>query len=175
MIDIPRLRTERLVLRGLEARDFEAYAAMVADPDVVRYLGDGQPLARNDAWRQLAMFAGHWVLRGFGLWAVEEATTGAFLGRIGCVEPEGWPGFEIGYALSRAAWGHGYAREGAACALQYARETLGRTDIISLIRPANVASIKVARSLGAVATGTIEFFGAPTVVYRYPTREGLPA
>jgi RimJ/RimL family protein N-acetyltransferase len=171
MTDIPRLRTERLVLRGFEERDFETYAAMMADPDVVRYLGDGRPLSRADAWRQLAMFAGHWVLRGFGLWAVENATTGSFLGRIGCLEPEGWPGFEIGYALARDAWGKGYAREGAARALAYARKELGRTDIISLIRPANAGSIKVARALGAVAAETVELFGAPTIVYRYPGRD----
>lgn len=169
-VDIPRLCTERLVLRGFEERDFESFAAMMADPEVVRYLGDGRTLSRFDAWRQLAMFAGHWVLRGFGLWAVEDANTGDFLGRIGCLQPEGWPGFEIGYGLARPAWGKGYAREGAARALQYAREDLGRTDIISLIRPANEASIKVARALGAVAAETVELFGAPTVVYRYPAR-----
>ena len=71
---------------------------MMADPDVTRYLADGRPLSRGDAWRQLAMIIGHWELRGFGLWAVEERSSGAFLGRIGCFEPEGWPGFEIGYS-----------------------------------------------------------------------------
>ena len=144
---------------------------MMADPEVARYLGDGRPLSRADAWRQLAMLAGHWLLRGFGNWAVEDASTGVFLGRIGCLEPEGWPGFEIGYCLARSAWGKGYAREGASRALAYARQELGRTNIISLIRPSNEASIKVARALGAVAAETVELFGAPTVVYRYPARD----
>jgi RimJ/RimL family protein N-acetyltransferase len=131
-------------------------------------LGDGRPLTRAEAWRQLAMFAGHWALRGFGLWAVEERATGAFVGRIGCFEPEGWPGFELAYALARPAWGQGYAREGAAAALAYARETLSRTDIISLIRPANAGSIRVAEALGAVRDREVEFFGSPALLYRYP-------
>ena len=165
---VPPLRTGRLLLRGFQARDVDAYATMMADPEVTRYLGDGRPLSRAEAWRQLAMFAGHWVLRGFGLWAVEEASTGAFLGRIGCFEPDGWPGFEIGYTLARTAWGRGYAREAAAESLAYAHDTLGRRDVISIIRPANAASIRVATSLGAVQDGTIDFFGGPAWIYRYP-------
>jgi RimJ/RimL family protein N-acetyltransferase len=165
---VPRLTTERLLLRGFEARDFDAYAAMMADPEVMRHLGDGRPLSRADAWRALAMFAGHWVLRGFGVWAVEERATGSFIGRIGYWEPEGWPGFELAYTLARSAWGRGYAREGAAAALAYARQTLRRNDIISIVRPDNTASIRVAESLGAVPDGTIEFFGSAAVIYRYP-------
>ncbi len=167
---VPRLDTERLCLRGFEPSDFEPYAAMMADPEVTRYLGDGQPLARADAWRQLAFLSGHWALRGFGVWAVEERSTGELVGRIGCLEPEGWPGFEVAYTLTRHAWGRGYAREGVAAALAYARETLGRTDIISIIRPQNVASIRVACALGATRDGTVEFFGGPSDIYRYPQR-----
>ena len=170
VLTIPRLTTERLLLRGFAADDFEPYAAMMAHPEVARYLMDGRPLSRPEAWRQMAMFIGHWVLRGFGLWAVQERTTGRFVGRIGCLEPEGFPAFEIAYTLTRSAWGRGYAREGAAAALEYARETLDRKAITSIIRPANSSSIRVAESLGAVAAETVEFFGAPSVVYRYPPR-----
>jgi RimJ/RimL family protein N-acetyltransferase len=170
MVDIPRLTTSRLLLRSFESDDFEPYAAMMANPAVTRYLGAGQPLARQDAWFQMAMFAGHWVLRGFGLWAVEERATGQFIGRIGAHEPEGFPVFEIAYTLAPEVWGKGYAREGAGAALRYARETLGRTRIASIIRPANLASIRVAQSLDAVAAETVEFLGTPAVLYRYPER-----
>lgn len=168
MPDIPQLTTARLLLRSFRQDDFEAYAAMMADPEVTRHLGPGLPLSRAEAWRQMAMFAGHWILRGYGVWAVEERATGRFVGRIGCMDPEGFPAFEIAYTLARHAWGRGYAREGAAAALQYARETIGREEITSIIRPANAASIRVAESLGAVAGETVEFFGAPSVLYRYP-------
>jgi RimJ/RimL family protein N-acetyltransferase len=169
-VDVPRLHTERLLLREFRPQDLDAYAAMVADPEVMRFLADGRPLGRAEAWRQMAMFAGHWALRGFGVWAVEERATGAFVGRIGCFQPEGWPGFEIAYTLARHAWGRGYAREGAAASLRHARETLGRDAIVSVIRPDNAASIRVATSLGAVPDGTVEFFGAPALLYRYPDR-----
>jgi len=141
---------------------------MMADPEVTRFLGDGRPLDRADAWRQLALLIGHWELRGFGLWAVEERASGGFIGRIGCHEPDGWPGFELGYVLAREAWGRGLAREGAAAALDFARRELGRDTIISLIRPANRASIAVAEHFGARRTGSVEFYGATTDMYTYP-------
>jgi RimJ/RimL family protein N-acetyltransferase len=168
-VAIPQLLSERLLLREFRPEDFEPYAAMMADPRVGRFLMDGRPLSRAEAWRQLAMFIGHWVLRGYGLWAVEERATGQFLGRIGCLEPEGFPAFEIAYTLAPAAWGHGYAREGAAVALRYAKEVLNRTRIASIIRPDNTASIRVAQSLGAVPGETVAFFGAPSVIYWYPS------
>lgn len=169
-LPIPELTTERLRLRGFRESDFEAYAAIMADPEVARFLGAGSALSRDDAWRQMAMILGHWVLRGFGLWAVEEKTTGRLLGRIGCHYPEGFPAFEIGYTLGRDAWGRGYAREGAAAALAYARDVLHRQEIVSVIRPDNVRSIRVAESLGAVAAERVEFFGGLSVLYRYPPR-----
>ena len=141
---------------------------MMADPEVTRFLGDGRPLDRVDAWRQLALLIGHWELRGFGLWAVEERVSGRFIGRIGCHEPEGWPGFELGYVLAREAWGRGLAREGAAAALDFARRVLGRDTIISLIRPANRASVAVAEHFGARRTESVELYGATTDVYTYP-------
>src|SRR5512138_765998 len=165
---IPQLTTDRLILRAFTASDFDAYALIMADPAVTQFLGEGHPLTRVDAWRQLAMIIGHWALRGFGLWAVEERASGRLIGRIGCHEPEGWPGFELGYVLAREAWGQGYAREGAAAALDYARRVLQRHTIISLIRPANAASIALATHFGARRTASVEFFGAPTEVYTYP-------
>ena len=77
---IPQLTTDRLLLRALQADDFELYAEMMASDQVTRFLGEGRPLSRVDAWRQMAMIIGHWQLRGFGLWAVEERDTGEFLG-----------------------------------------------------------------------------------------------
>ncbi|HVX38721.1 MAG TPA: GNAT family N-acetyltransferase, partial [Gemmatimonadaceae bacterium] len=168
MLQIPELTTERLLLRCFKPDDFEAYAEMMADPDVTRHLGLGKPLSRADAWRQMAMLIGHWALRGYGVWAVEERATGRFLGRIGCMHQEGFPAFEIAYTLGPWAWSKGYAREGAAAALRFAREVIQYPEITSIIRPANAASIRVATSLGAVPGETVEFFGAPSVLYRYP-------
>jgi len=166
-LQIPELTTARLLMRGFRDADLDAYAEMMTDPEVTRYIGEGTTLTRNEAWRQMAVFAGHWMFRGFGIWVVEERATGAFLGRIGLWEPEGWPAFELAYTLARPAWGHGFAREGAAAALAYARETLGRSDIISFIRPPNTPSVRVAEALGAHFDGNVELMGKPALRYRY--------
>ena len=168
---IPHLTTERLLLRGWHASDEEPYLAMLADPEVMRFLGDGKVPAPWEAWRAFAALAGHWMIRGFGMWAVEERATGAFVGRVGLLQPLGWPGLEIGYALDRRFWGRGYAREAAAASLEYARDTLDRDEVISIIRPNNARSIGVATSLGARPVESIDFLGGVSTIYRYPPRD----
>jgi hypothetical protein len=79
-IEIPELTTPRLLMRSFRDSDIGAYAEMMSDELVARYIGDGNTLTRPDAWRQMALFAGHWVLRGYGIWAVEERETGTFPG-----------------------------------------------------------------------------------------------
>lgn len=170
MVTIPRLATERLVLRSFAPEDFEPYPEMMANPEVAQYLGEGRPLDRAEAWRQMSMLLGHWELRGFGLRAVEKRSTGRFIGRIGCQEPEGFRGLRNCLCARQTSLGQGYAREGAGAALRFAREVLGHTAITSIVHPANSASIRVAQSLGAVAHETVEFYGAPSVPYRYPKK-----
>jgi RimJ/RimL family protein N-acetyltransferase len=159
------LETERLRLRMFREEDFAPYAQICADPEVMRYLADGKPLTGAEAWRQMAMILGHWQLRGYGLWAVEERATGALLGRIGLFNPEGWPGLELGWALGREHWGKGYATEGARRALRYAFDELKQPHIISLIRPENAASIRVAERLGETLEGRMELFGHAVLIY----------
>src|SRR5262245_12643267 len=155
----------------LRESDLDAYAEMCADPEVMRYIGDGQPLARPMAWRNLAMMVGHWSLRGYGLWAAEERSSGAFVGRIGFWNPDGWPGFEIGWMLHRSYCGRGYATEGARAALDYGFIELGQPQIISLIRPENLASIRVAERLGERLVGEEDLFGKMSLVYRITRAE----
>ncbi len=144
---IPRLETERLVLRGFRSEDFEQFTGFMADADVMRYLG-GQPLTRDEAWRSLAVSLGHWQLRGYGTWAVERKSDGAFMGRVGMINPEGWPGLEIGWTLGKPYWGGGYATEAAACAMRFAFLTQPVDRLISCIDPENKPSQAVARRLG---------------------------
>jgi RimJ/RimL family protein N-acetyltransferase len=165
LIEGPRLTTERLVLRMLRAEDLDAYARIFGDPEVARYLGDGKPLDRAAAWRSLAFHLGHWALRGYGLWAVEERATGRLVGRVGLLNPEGWPGLEIGWALGREAWGNGYATESARRVLAHAFAEMGLDRLISLIYPENGRSIRVAERLGERLEGRIELFGAQVLVY----------
>jgi RimJ/RimL family protein N-acetyltransferase len=169
------LETDRLRLRMFRQLDLDAYAAICADPDVMRYLADGRTLTRSEAWRQIALIIGHWQLRGFGLWAVEERATGELIGRIGFFQPEGWPGFELGWMLRRPSWGKGYATEGARRALAYAFTDMSRDHLISLIRPANRASIRVAERLGETLEGRTDLFGHDVLVYGIARAAWRPA
>jgi RimJ/RimL family protein N-acetyltransferase len=145
---VPLLDTPRLRLRPPAESDFNDYASLCADAEVMRYVGDRGPLSREDAWRQLAMLIGHWALRGYGMWVVEELGSGAFVGRVGLHNPEGWPEREVGWALARPYWGRGYAFEAATAALRVAFDMLGWSRAASLIAPLNLRSIRLAERLG---------------------------
>src|SRR5262245_8778641 len=160
---MPALQTERLVLRTFREADLDAYARICADPDVVRYVG--QPFSRAEAWLHIATMLGHWQLRGYGMWAVEERSSGALIGRIGFYEPEGWPGMELGWMLARSHWGRGLATEGARAALAFAFEVLRKSHVISLIRAENVASIRIAAKLGERLEGRSRALGGEALVY----------
>jgi RimJ/RimL family protein N-acetyltransferase len=160
-----RLETDRLLLRPFCDADIDAYAAMCADPEVMRYMGDRGVLTREDAWRQMAMLAGHWHLRGFGMWAVEERSTGTFIGRVGLHFPDGWPDREIGWALARPHWGRGFALEAARAALTHAFEHLRWPRAISLIDPENRRSIQLAERLGEQPEGEATVRGHRVRVY----------
>ncbi len=143
---VPVLKTERLILRAPRAGDIEAYVAAHDDPRAHWMGGNaGQVLA----WRGLATVVGHWVLRGFGLWAVTERGSHACLGTVGCWYPEGWPEREIGWFVFPQAEGRGIAREAALAVLDHAWTTLGWTTAVSYIHPENARSIALADRLGA--------------------------
>jgi len=96
---------------------------------------------------------------------VEEKSSGRMIGRIGFMNPAGWPGFELGWTLRRESWGKGYATEGAQRALRHAFTELNRDHVISLIAPDNVNSIRVAERLGEKVEGETELMGRTVLIY----------
>lgn len=167
MQDIPVIETRRLRLTALSERHFDAYAAMLADPDSTRWVGSGEPLDRMNAWRSLAMLLGHWQLRGYGMWAVERREDDAFVGRVGLMFPDGWPDIELGWMLDPLHRHHGYATEAGSAVLEQAWQVLHLKRVISLVRDGNVASDKVAQRLGGERVEQIDFLGASTHVFAY--------
>jgi len=159
------IETERLLLRAFRNSDLDAYAPICADPEVMKYLGTGVTLNRSEAWRSMATILGHWQLLGYGMFAVELKATGELLGRAGFLDPPGWPGFELGWVLGRQYWGHGYAFEAAVGCRDYAFDVLGRDKLISLIRPDNHRSIRVAEKLGETYVGDVELLGSSARIY----------
>lgn len=151
-VTIPRVETERLILREWKHEDLEPYAQFVGDEKAMRFLG-GETRDRAGAWREMAGIIGHWALRGYGFWAVEEKSTGAFVGRVGIWEPEGWPQAEVGWSIMPNHWRKGFATEAGRASAQWAFDTLGFDDIVSLIAPGNEASVGVAKKLGETPAG----------------------
>jgi len=168
MVNVPTLESERLILRPFKEADFEPMADFYAS-DISAFYGG--PCDREDAWRKFAMYPGHWTLRGFGPWALEEKSSGEFVGITGLWYPELWPAPEITWALVEAHHGKGYATEAAARSLQAAYEDFGWTTAVSVIALENEASARVAQRLGATNEGEIPFRYGSANLWRHPQPE----
>lgn len=154
--------TARLTLRRWTAGDREPFAALNADPEVMRYF----PAALDrEASDRLADYAdGCFDRLGFGLSAVEQRSDGRFAGFVGLHRMRWYPDdVEIGWRLARWAWGRGYATEAARAWVARARE-LGLPRLVSVVDPGNAASLAVTRKLGMVEGWRSEAEGRPHVV-----------
>ncbi len=148
------LRGERVTLRPWRDDDRAPFAALNDDPEVMRHLSGRLSCGESDALAQ--RLGGQVDADGFGLWALEVPGLG-FAGFVG-FSPRvpfefALPGIvaqphEIGWRLARAAWGHGYATEGATLALRHGFETLGLPQVVSFTVAANRASQAVMQRIG---------------------------
>lgn len=167
----PVIETERLILRPNRPEDFDAYAAFYAT-DRARLRGGVK--TRAQAWIQFAAEIGHWSLRGYGFWAVEDKATGAYCGQVGLWNPEGWAEPEIGWLMMEGFEGKGYAHEAALRARAYAYNTLGWTRAASCISEGNDRSIRLAERMGATFDRRFPRDGMPDhLVYIHPAPEAL--
>ncbi len=170
-IDIPRIQTERLILREPRAEDFEIYAAFMTGPRAT-FLGG--PQSRFDAFRGFASFIGHWHFKGFGQWMLtlkgDETTP---LGRVGFMFGEGWDEPELGWALFDGHEGQGYMTEAAIAARDYGARHFDLDTPISYIHPDNARSLALASRLGAGFEREGEIAGMACHVYRH-AKMGAP-
>jgi RimJ/RimL family protein N-acetyltransferase len=148
----PRLETPRLLLRRWRSDDLDAFAAITAQPEVMRYINDGRTLDRAATAERLAAYRRHWAEHGFGLYAVELKQTGELAGFTGLAVPaflpEIMPAVEIGWRLGRAHWGQGLATEAARAVVAHARADLGLPRLVSIHIAGNEASARVMIKLG---------------------------
>lgn len=165
-MNIPIIYTERLRLREFrDDTDFESYAEFYGS-DITKFYGG--PLDRAAAWRAAAAMMGHWVIRGYGAWAVEEKSSGDFCGMVGLWNPEGWPEKEITWAIVEHKQGAGIAMEAAIRSRTYAYKTLGWDKVYSCISEKNEASINLAEKLGATLDRTLQHDTRGTIlIYRH--------
>lgn len=176
-----RLDTPRLILHPPRVEDLDPWATMMLDEPAARHIGGVMP--RSLCWRQLMTMIGAWHAQGFAMFSVIEKESGRWVGRLGPWQPDGWPGTEIGWAIARDRWGLGYAGEGAVATMDWAFDTLGWTDVIHSIAPANHASQRVAAKLGSRNRGPgklpAPFEGSPVDLWgqtreEWRARRGAP-
>jgi RimJ/RimL family protein N-acetyltransferase len=167
-VTVPRVTTERLLLREQRVDDFDAYVEHMTDPVATEFL---TPLAdRRAAWRLFAAASGMWMLTGAGWWAIELRASGETIGIVGAFFREttlGQPDapLELGWSLYRRFWRRGFAREAAAAAMAtgFARHAVTRA--IAHVDPKNAASVRVAEAIGMRFDGEADFYGSPTARY----------
>ena len=164
-VSVPVLRTARLILREPRAQDLDAIAGFMSSPRAT-YVGG--PMTRHESWRQMLSIFGHWQVRGYGYWTVEQRETGRIVGRTGIhFHDVEWPAPELGWQLFDGFEGMGYAYEAATAARKQAAR-MGLGPLISLIAPENAASRALAERLGARIEGETTVMGKNALIYRHP-------
>lgn len=144
------LTTDRLLLRPWRETDLEPFAAMNADPEVMRFFPRRLDREASDAMaHRISLQIDE---EGWGLWAVEVAGVAPFIGFIGLTRvpfaAHFTPAIEVGWRLDKRCWGRGYAPEGARAALDFAFGPLGLDQVVSMTIPANTPSQRVMQKLG---------------------------
>jgi RimJ/RimL family protein N-acetyltransferase/GNAT superfamily N-acetyltransferase len=145
-----------------------------SDPICTRYTF-GRALEKGESWRAMAAMVGHWSLRGYGPYAVEQRVGGAFIGTVGLWYPNDWPAPEIKWALLRRHWRQGFAQEAARAVRDAARTALPSLSLISFIDSANGASVRTAIAVGGSFEREVPFRGSRWHIYRYRWPEAREA
>ncbi len=144
------LKTERLVLRAWRDEDLEPFAAMNADNQVMEFYP--ATLSRRESDGFAARCQERLSKNGFGLYAAEIKTTGAFIGYVGFAAADFLapftPAIEVGWRLAHFAWGHGYASEAAKACLAHGFSRLGFEEVVSFTATGNTRSIAVMERIG---------------------------
>jgi RimJ/RimL family protein N-acetyltransferase len=168
--DDARIETARLLLRPMTPEDLDDFVVLHEDPEVTRFI---TAFDRAASERRLRETAEEWERRGHGIFAVETLADARFIGRASV---KYWPQFEeteLGWALRREAWGHGYATEAARALAGWAFERLEDEYLTAMIGPGNDRSLRVAERLGFTPLREDELLGDPVTVYALSRSQSL--
>ncbi|UTH75941.1 GNAT family N-acetyltransferase [Chromobacterium sp. IIBBL 290-4] len=169
-------RTERLAVRRWRDADMDALSAVCGDAQTMRWVGDGQTLARADCRRWLEATRRHYAARGYGMFAVEDGLSGELLGFCGLTHPDGQAEPELKYAFLPAHWGRGLASEAAAAMIAHAAAQWGLRHIIATVAEAHPASQRVLLKAGmALGESRREADGSRTLRFHWRARQDAPA
>ncbi|MFI6386750.1 GNAT family N-acetyltransferase [Nonomuraea sp. NPDC050540] len=159
------LTTDRLELRPAGAADLAALLAHWTDPDVRRFLFDGEVLTAGQVSEAIAAGERDFAASARGLWLIRERATGALAGTAG-LRPLEDLGLEITYSLSPPFWGYGYATEAARAVVEHALGPVGLSEVLAEVDEGNAASIAVVERLGMTPFETVPGLLGPMIRYR---------
>jgi RimJ/RimL family protein N-acetyltransferase len=162
---MPILETPRLTLREFTPQDADALSLILSDPETMRYYPTPYDRAGVEQW--IDRNRQRYQNDGVGLWAMELKKTQELIGDCGIVlqQVEAEPLYEIGYHLCRDLWGQGLATEAAVACREWAFANLKAARLISLIRPENLPSRRVAERVGMIIWKEIDWHGPRHYVY----------
>jgi len=166
------VETARLYLRRFQLDDLDGLAGLLSDPDVMRYVGDGQPQSREVADSALQSIIRHWQEHGFGRWAAIDKETQTLIGFGGLRSMMGTP--EVVYHFVKSYWGRGLATELASASLRYGFEERQFERIVAVAKPQNVASIRVMEKLGMRYLKHTIYYNMEVVQYEIERAEWDP-
>jgi len=173
MADLPTFTTDRLIVRLRALRDLDALVAMDAEPEVMRFIGDGS-LPEPDAHRRELRQR---IVKDFGdmlgYWSVvTRDSPDEFLGWVCLVPLPGHDMVEIGWRFRQAAWGQGYATEAARLLVHHGFSAAGLDAIVAVVKPQNVRSLRIVEKLGLAPDGTCVAYGEELLLYRLARPSG---
>ena len=148
----PTLETKRLILRGPQRNDLEAFTRFMTSAPSLK--AQGETITADQAWFGFLTGIGHWQWHGFGFFTLVKRETGEPVGRVGLLKHSNWPDVELAWHLFEDGERHGFATEAARAVKTWAFDALGLEHLYSYIDCDNTRSQAVARRLGAVTDGT---------------------
>jgi Acetyltransferases, including N-acetylases of ribosomal proteins len=166
---MPDIQTERLWLRMFCPEDLDELATLFRDPEVMRFVGEGRPVDREEADKALQSIIRHWQTHGFGRWAAVDRQTREFVGFGGLRSLFGTP--EVVYHLANAHWGKGLATELARASLRFGFEDRKFERIVAIAKPLNVASIHVMEKVGMSYEKHDSYYGIDVLQYGISSEE----
>lgn len=166
------IETKRLIIREIAQNDLDGLYRICSDPELMKFVGDGNPLSKQQTQKWVDVTLSNYASKGFGMYGVIDKETGTFIGYCGLVFSTDVNDNELIYALSKAYWGRGLATEIAKCLVEFGFSNLHMDRIYASIDPENTASEKILSKLGFVEVfRKNDEYGLETIYYELKRKE----
>ncbi|MBI3651930.1 MAG: GNAT family N-acetyltransferase [Acidobacteria bacterium] len=171
---MPEIETARLRLRPCRPDDIDELARIRANPEVMKYIGDGRPQSRGEVKEVIREIHQHWRVHHFGRWAVAQQQDDTIIGLCGLSYLEDTSEVELGYTLAQPYWHQGFATEVAAAALRYGFAEVQLERIVAVAYPENLASLRVLEKIGMRFVKMANYYDSEVAYHEISRQEFHP-